>query len=188
MTKDNNKLGGFDLSGIPPAPRGIPQIEVTFGLDSNGILTVSAIEKAGGKKQDITIKYDKGRLSEAEISRIIKEADDFREVDELQKKRIEEKNSLENFAYSVKASLRDEKISEKLSQTDKQIAEEAITEALKWLDQNSQNGTAEEFKQKREELEAKVHQIMAKLYQQSNQQSNTSPQNNPTEPKIEEVD
>ena len=106
MTKDNNLLGKFHLDGIPPAPRGVPQIDVTFDVDANGILNVSALEKATGKTNKITITNDKGRLSKDEIERLVKEAEKFKGEDELIRKRVEAKNSLENYCYTIKNTLK----------------------------------------------------------------------------------
>merc|ERR1712188_211750 len=119
MTKDNNPLGKFELSGIPPAPRGVPQIEVTFDIDANGILNVSAKDKNTGKEQKITITNDKGRMSADEVERMVAEAEKYSKEDEAQKSRIESKNGLESYLYSMKASIDDEKVSEKLSEEDK---------------------------------------------------------------------
>merc|ERR1719171_1004538 len=119
MTKDNNLLGKFELSGIPPAPRGVPQIEVTFDIDANGVLNVSAMDKSGGKKQNITITNDKGRLSKEDIERMVNEAESFAAEDEKQRERISAKNALESYAYSMKQSVEDEKIKDKISDEDK---------------------------------------------------------------------
>jgi len=164
MTKDNNLLGKFDLNGIPPAPRGVPQIEVTFDLDANGILNVSAEDKAGGNKNKITITNDKGRLSKDDIERMVKEAEKYKGADEENRKRIEAKNSLENYAYSLRNTLQDEKVSSKLSAEDKSSLEGLVDTTIKWLDQN-QSGTTEEFEFHRKELEQKANPIMTRLYQ-----------------------
>jgi heat shock 70kDa protein 1/2/6/8 len=111
MTKDNNLLGKFELSGIPPAPRGVPQIEVTFDIDANGILNVSAQDKSTGKQNKITITNDKGRLSKEEIERMVSEADKFRSEDEAQRDRVSAKNSLESYCFNIKQTMEDEKVS-----------------------------------------------------------------------------
>lgn len=111
MTKDNNLLGKFELSGIPPAPRGVPQIEVTFDIDANGILNVSAQDKSTGKQNKITITNDKGRLSKDEIDRMVQEAERYKAEDEAQKDRIAAKNSLESYAFNMKQTIEDEKVS-----------------------------------------------------------------------------
>jgi heat shock protein 1/8 len=164
MTKDNNLLGKFDLNGIPPAPRGVPQIEVTFDLDANGILNVSAEDKAGGNKNKITITNDKGRLSKEDIERMVKEAEKYKGADEENRKRIEAKNSLENYAYSLRNTIQDEKVAGKLSESDKHDLEGAVDATIKWLDSN-QSATTEEFEYHRKELEQKANPIMTKLYQ-----------------------
>ena len=110
MTKDNNLLGKFELSGIPPAPRGVPQIEVTFDIDANGILNVSAQDKSTGKQNKITITNDKGRLSKEEIERMVSEADKFRSEDEAQRDRVSAKNSLESYCFNIKQTMEDEKV------------------------------------------------------------------------------
>merc|ERR1719311_1382145 len=115
MTKDNNLLGKFELSGIPPAPRGVPQIEVTFDIDANGILNVSAEDKSTGNKNKITITNDKGRLSKEEIEKMINEAEKYKQEDEEVKKRVEAKNGLENYCYSIRGSIKDEKLQDKFS-------------------------------------------------------------------------
>src|SRR5690349_19402431 len=115
MTKDNNILGKFELSGIPPAPRGVPQIEVTFDIDANGILNVSAVDKSTGKENKITITNDKGRLSKDDIERMVKEAETYKDEDEKQKDRINAKNSLESYAFNIKSTVEDEKVKDKIS-------------------------------------------------------------------------
>lgn len=117
MTKDNNLLGTFNLTGIPPAPRGVPKIEVTFDLDANGILNVSAKEISTGKSEKITIKNDKGRLSKEDIDKMLKEAEMYRQEDEKQKERVTARNQLESYAFSVKQAV--EEAGTKLSDTDK---------------------------------------------------------------------
>ena len=154
MTCHNNLLGKFELSGIPPAPRGVPQFEVTFDIDSNGILNVSAEDKATNKKNKITITNDKGRLSKEEIDKMVKEAEKFKEEDEKQKSRIEAKNQLENFCYSVKNQL-NEPFANKISNEDKTIVENISKETLDWMDAN-QNATKEEYEAKLKECERKI--------------------------------
>jgi heat shock protein 1/8 len=136
MTRDNNLLGKFELSGIPPAPRGVPQIEVTFDIDANGILNVSAEDKTTGKKNKITITNDKGRLSKDDIERMVKDAEKFKVEDEKNKERIEAKNGLENYAYSLRNTLKDDKVAGKMDSEDKEKLEKAIDEAVKWLEHN----------------------------------------------------
>eukprot|EP01112_Ceratiomyxa_fruticulosa_P007960 TRINITY_DN2070_c0_g1_i13.p1 TRINITY_DN2070_c0_g1~~TRINITY_DN2070_c0_g1_i13.p1 ORF type:complete len:658 (+),score=183.02 TRINITY_DN2070_c0_g1_i13:180-2153(+) len=164
MTRDNNLLGKFELSGIPPAPRGVPQIEVTFDIDANGILNVSAEDKTTGNKNKITITNDKGRLSKDQIEKMVKEAEQYKAQDEQQKDRIESKNKLENYAYTVRNSIRDEKLAGKIDASDKSAIEKAVDEAVKWLDSN-QTANKEEYDFKLSELEKIVNPIMTKLYQ-----------------------
>merc|ERR1719333_1373575 len=134
--KDNNLLGKFNLDGIPPMPRGQPQIEVTFDIDANGILNVSAVEKSTGKEQKITIKNDKGRLSQDEIDRMVDEAGRYKAEDEANRVRVEAKNSLENYCYSMKNTMGDEKLASKLSDDDKSTVTSKIDETTSWLDAN----------------------------------------------------
>ncbi|XP_027122715.1 heat shock 70 kDa protein-like [Coffea arabica] len=164
MTKDNNLLGKFELSGIPPAPRGVPQINVCFDIDANGILNVSAEDKTAGVKNKITITNDKGRLSKDEIERMVQEAERYKAEDEAVKKKVEAKNSLENYAYNMKNTVRDEKFAGKLDPSDKQKIEKAIDEAIEWLDGN-QLAEVDEFEDKQKELEALCNPIIAKMYQ-----------------------
>merc|ERR1719157_472341 len=119
MTKDNNKLGEFHLDGIPPAPRGVPQIEVTFDLDANGIMNIQAKDKASGKESQITITNDKGRLSQEEIERMVKEAEKFSAEDEAMASKVESKNALENYAYSLRNSINDENFKDKIEEEDR---------------------------------------------------------------------
>jgi len=165
MTKDNNLLGKFELSGIPPAPRGTPQVEVTFDIDSNGILNVSAEDKTTGKKNKITITNDKGRLSKEDIDRMVREAEQFSQQDAQNKEKVEAKNALENYAYSLRNTLRDEKIVEKMSPEDKEKLTKIIDDTIHWLDQN-QTAEKDEFEHKQKELEQMAMPIMTKLYQQ----------------------
>merc|ERR1719262_1263643 len=156
MTKDNNLLDKFHLDGIPPAPRGVPQIEVTFDIDANGILNVSAQDKSTGKSNQITITNEKGRLSQAEIDRMVQEAEKFRAEDESNKAKIESKNALENYCFTMRNTLNEEKLKEKF--------EEAVQDTLDWLDKN-QLAEKDEFEAKQKELEGVVNPIMMKVYQ-----------------------
>jgi heat shock 70kDa protein 1/2/6/8 len=162
FTRDNNLLGKFDLSGIPPAPRGVPQIEVCFDLDANGILNVSATEKAGGKTNKITITNDKGRLSKEDIERMVSEAEKYKGEDEAQKRKVEAKNGLENYAYSMRNSV-NEFAADKIGEDDKQTVIKAVDEAIAWLDGN-QLAEVEEFEAKQKELEAVCNPIISKTY------------------------
>merc|ERR1711874_422946 len=136
MTKDNHNLGKFDLTGIPPAPRGVPQIEVTFDIDANGILNVSAADKSTGKQNKITITNDKGRLSKEEIERMVNDADKFREDDEKQKERISAKNGLESYCFNMKQTIEDEKVKDKLSGDEAKAINDKCDDTIKWLDAN----------------------------------------------------
>ncbi|KAI9906071.1 hypothetical protein PsorP6_013694 [Peronosclerospora sorghi] len=133
MTRDNHLLGKFSLDGIPPMPRGVPQIDVTFDIDANGILNVSSVEKSTGKEQTITITNDKGWLSQAEIDRMVAEADKYKDQDERNKLLVEAKNTLENYAFSLRNSIREEKVAAKLSDEDKQRVEDKVSEMLKQM-------------------------------------------------------
>eukprot|EP00619_Florenciella_sp_RCC1007_P017953 CAMPEP_0205946998 /NCGR_PEP_ID=MMETSP1325-20131115/69016_1 /ASSEMBLY_ACC=CAM_ASM_000708 /TAXON_ID=236786 /ORGANISM="Florenciella sp., Strain RCC1007" /LENGTH=656 /DNA_ID=CAMNT_0053318095 /DNA_START=253 /DNA_END=2223 /DNA_ORIENTATION=+ len=159
MTRDCNLLGKFNLDGTPPMPRGQPQIDVTFDIDANGILNVNAVEKSTGKEQKITITNDKGRLSQDEIERMVEEAEKYKAEDEANRLRIEAKNSLENYAYSMKSTLADEKLASKLSDDDKATVNGKIDETTAWLDAN-QTAEKEEYEAKQKELEAVVNPIL----------------------------
>ncbi|KXN85446.1 Heat shock protein HSS1 [Leucoagaricus sp. SymC.cos] len=162
-TKDNNLLGKFELSGIPPAPRGVPQIEVTFDIDANGILNVSASDKTTGKSNRITITNDKGRLSKEEIERMVNDAEKYKAEDEAAAARIASKNGLESYAYNLRNSITDEKLAGKFEPADKSKLEAAVNETISWLD-NSQEASKEEYDEKQKELEAIANPIMQKLY------------------------
>ncbi|XP_072887709.1 heat shock 70 kDa protein 1-like [Hemitrygon akajei] len=164
MTKDNNLLGKFELSGIPPAPRGVPQIEVTFDIDANGILNVSAVDKSTGKTNKITITNDKGRLSKEEIDRMVQEAEKYKNEDEMQRQKIAAKNSLESYAFNLKGSVEDEKMAGKISAEDKRKVIDLCNETISWLEKN-QMAEKEEFEHKQKELEKVCNPIIAKLYQ-----------------------
>ncbi|KAL7229696.1 hypothetical protein ACSBR2_008242 [Camellia fascicularis] len=163
-TKDNNLLGKFELTGIPPAPRGVPQINVCFDIDSNGILNISAEDKTTGQKNKITITNNKGRLSKEEIEKMVQEAEKYKSEDEEHKKKVEAKNALENYAYNMRNTIKDEKISTKLPPVDKKKIEDAIDQAIHWLDAN-QLAEADEFEDKVKELESICNPIIAKMYQ-----------------------
>jgi len=164
MTKDNHLLGKFELSGIPPAARGVPQIEVSFEIDVNGILHVSAEDKGTGTKESITITNDKGRLSEEDIKRMVEEAEAAADDDKKAKERVEARNSLENYVYQVRNSINDdEKLGDKISADDKATVEEAIKDAIDWLEQNSL-AEKDEFDEKYKEVEKVVQPIFSKLY------------------------
>ncbi|CDY10446.1 BnaC04g42010D [Brassica napus] len=168
-TKDNNLLGKFELSGIPPAPRGVPQITVCFDIDANGILNVSAEDKTTGQKNKITITNDKGRLSKDDIEKMVQEAEKYKSEDEEHKKKVEAKNALENYAYNMRNTIQDEK-----------IAGDSL-------------GEADEFEDKMKELESICNPIIAKMYQGAGGEAagmddDAPPASGGAGPKIEEVD
>jgi len=162
MTRDNNILGKFSLDGIPPMPRGQPQIDVTFDIDANGILNVSAIEKSTGKENKITITNDKGRLSQEEIERMVSEAEKFKAEDDANRNRIEAKNGLENYCFSLKSSIDSEQVKDKIDAGDKKTLEDKIEETTKWLDAN-QSAEKEEYEEKQKELEGIALPILQKM-------------------------
>ncbi|KAF4776399.1 hsp70-like protein [Colletotrichum scovillei] len=162
-TKDNNLLGKFELTGIPPAPRGVPQIEVTFDLDANGIMNVSAVEKGTGKSNKIVITNDKGRLSKEDIERMLAEAEKFKDEDEAEAQRVSAKNGLESYAYSLRNTLSDSKVDEKLEADDKEKLKTEIDTIVTWLDENQQ-ATREEYEERQKELEGIANPIMMKFY------------------------
>jgi len=167
-TKDNNLLGKFELAGIPPAPRGVPQVEVTFDIDANGILNVSAEDKTTGKSSKITITNDKGRLSQADIERMVAEAEKFKAEDEAVAERVAARNGFESYTYSIRNTLQDEKVASKLDSADKEKLSAAVEEAVKWLDHNLEAST-EEYKDRQKELESQVNPVMMKMYGQGGQ-------------------
>jgi len=166
MTKDNHLLGKFDLTGIPPAPRGVPQIEVTFDIDANGILNVNAMDKSSGKSEKITITNDKGRLSKEDIEKMVEDAEKFKAEDEVQKEKIAAKNALESYCFNMKSTVEDEKFKDKISDADKKTIADKCDEAIKWLDGN-QTAEKDEYEYKQKEIEGICNPIISKLYQQS---------------------
>jgi L1 cell adhesion molecule like protein len=176
FTKDNNMLGKFQLEGIPPAPRGVPQIEVTFDIDANGILNVSALEKGTGKSSKITITNDKARLSKDEIELMVLEAEKYAADDKLRMERVEARNGLESYLYNVRNSLAD-KLKETLGD-DVPVVEKTVTDGLAWLAEH-EGASTEEFKEKQKDVEGVITPIMKKAYDAGAQ---------PPGPKVEEVD
>ena len=165
MVKDNRKLGEFHLDGIVFGPRGVPQVEVTFDLDANGVvMNVSAKDKATSTENNITITNDKGRLSQDDIERMVKEAEKYAAEDDAMKEKIEAKNQLENYAYSMRNSINDEKLKDKIDAADKETIEKAITETTDWLDANQSAEKDVEYDAKQKELEGICNPIMMKLY------------------------
>merc|ERR1711934_12589 len=158
-TKDNNLLGKFELGGIPPAPRGVPQVEVTFDVDANGVLNVTAEDKsASGKKANITITNDKGRLSKDDIERMVREAEQFAEEDKLAAEKIAAKNGLESYCYSMKNTINEEKFKSAISEEEKKQIEDKI-------DETANHAEKEEFESMQKELEAVCNPIVTKMYQ-----------------------
>ena len=165
MTKNNHLLGKFDLTGIPPAPRGVPQIEVTFEIDVNGILRVSAEDKGTGNKEKITITNDQNRLSPEDIEKMVNDAEKFADDDKKVKEKVEARNELESYAYSLKNQIGDkEKLGGKLSEDEKETISKAVEEKISWLDKN-QDADVDDFKKQKKELEDVVQPIVSKLYQ-----------------------
>lgn len=165
MTKDNHLLGKFDLTGIPPAPRGVPQIEVTFEIDVNGILRVSAEDKGTGNKNNIVIQNDHNRLSPEDIERMINDAEKYADEDKKLKERVDAKNELESYAYSLKNQVNDkEKLGAKLSEDDKTKITETLDDAISWLE-GHQDADTEEFKEKKKEVEEVIQPIISKIYE-----------------------
>ena len=162
MTTDNNLLGKFSLDGIPPMPRGQPQIDVCFDIDANGILNVSAVEKSTGKENKITITNDKGRLSQDEIERMVAEAEKFKAEDDANRNSIEAKNSLEQYCWSLKSSIESEELKDKIPEDDKKKVKEALDDTIKWLDSHAIAELAE-YEEKRKSLEAIANPVMQKL-------------------------
>nr|AQP31332.1 heat shock protein cognate 70-3 [Laodelphax striatellus] len=168
LTKDNNLLGKFELTGIPPAPRGVPQIEVSFELDANGILKVSAHDKGTGKQESITITNDKGRLTQDEIDRMVAEAEKYAEEDKATRERIEARNGLENYAFNLKNQVNDEEgLGGKISAEDKETILDAVKEATEWLDENGAHASVEDFNERKEKLSNVAYPITSKMYQGS---------------------
>jgi L1 cell adhesion molecule like protein len=179
---DNSLLGTFDLTGIPAAPRGTPQINVRFDVDANGILNVSAEDKASGKSEKITITNDKGRLSKEDIEKMVQDAEKYKDEDEKYAKKVEAKNGLENYCYQMKGMV------EKIEGEDKETVEMKVSEVLEWLDAN-QSAEAEEFEAKQKELTDVCTPIIAKMYAEEKKEEGGEPEPSSTSgPTIEEVD
>ncbi|CAC5423058.1 HSPA1s [Mytilus coruscus] len=191
MTKDNNTLGKFDLTGIPPAPRGVPQIDVEFNIDANGLLHVSAKDKSTGNTKKITITNDRGRLSKEDIDRMVSEAEKYKDEDEKQKQRVSARNQLENYIFSVKQATNDS--GDKLTAQEKETVTTACEDSLKWLDQNSL-AEKEEYEDKMKELQRVCSPVMTKLHGggQGGPAGSTGgqhgDQNTSSGPTVEEVD
>jgi len=184
MTKDNNLLGKFELSGIPPAPRGVPQVEVTFDLDANGILNVSAVDKSTGRENKITITNDKGRLSKDDIDKMVRDAEKYKEEDDRQRERLEAKNKLESYAFNMKSTMEDDKLRDKLPSTDRQTVLDSVNDCIRWID-NNQLAEKDEFEHRQKELEKVCAPIITKIYQQGGVGPQGATGRGPT---VEEVD
>jgi L1 cell adhesion molecule like protein len=197
FTRDCNQLGNFKLDGLPPMPRGVPQIEVSFDIDANGILNVSAAEKSTGKSQKITITNDKGRLSKDEIDRMVQEAENNAADDKKRMERVEAKNQLESYLYNTRNSVREDKVKETLGESTVSEVEGWVKEGIEWLEANTE-GTKEEYEEKQKAYEEKIKPVMMKLYEKSgapgsNESASSGPSNsdgprNSDGPKVEEVD
>jgi len=192
MTNGNNLLGKFELSGIPPAPRGVPKIEITYDIDANGIMQINAVDKTTGKTEKITITNDKGRLSKDEIDRMVHEAEKYADEDKKMKERVESKNHFESYIYQMKNTLKDEKVASKISESDKKTINNTIDSALKWAE-NKQNATKEEFEAKQKEIEGIFQPIMTKMYQGGDQGFHTQQggfggPTGTTGPSVDEID
>merc|ERR1712070_1083566 len=164
FTKDNNSLGKFQLEGIAPAARGVPQIEVTFDVDANGIMNVSAVDKATGKENKITISNDRARLSKADIEQMVNDAEKFKAEDDAMRAKVDAKNGLESYCFQVKNTLNETQLRDKFSEEDKATITAASDEGLQWLAANSE-ADAEAMNAKLKEIEAKFNPIMQKVYQ-----------------------
>ena len=185
FTKDNHLLGNFDLSGIPPAPRGVPQIDVSFDLDANGILNVNAVEKGTGKSQKITITNDKGRLSKDDIEKMVKNAEEFKEADNKLRERVEAKNGLEGYVYNIRNTLRDGETDAAKSAWGK--AETIVEDAIKWLEENSE-AEKEVYDEKQKDLQEKLNPIMTEMYANGGTPGDGPVPGNTEDVKVEEMD
>tara|TARA_B100001094_G_scaffold332887_1_gene407126 strand:- start:3313 stop:4308 length:996 start_codon:yes stop_codon:yes gene_type:complete len=187
LTKDNNELGNFKLDGIPPAPRGVPQIEVTFDVDANGIMNIEACDKGSGKVENITIENDKGRLTAEDIERMIQEGEQFKEEDNLKKETIDSRNNLEAVIYQAKTSVDNETIKGKLEQSEIDTVHEMVKEMEAWL---VEERTKEEYDNKLTEINGKINPIMMKVYSEGGGAEMPAPVPSETsaEPTIDEVD
>ncbi|XP_055942667.1 heat shock cognate 71 kDa protein-like [Argiope bruennichi] len=183
LTKDNNLLGNFELNGIPPAPRGVPRIDVTFDVDSNGILNVTAVDKSTKRENKITITNDKGRLSKEEIERMLQEAEKYKEEDQRKKAVIEAKNALESYTFSIKAAVEDDKFKNIVSNDERDKLLNRVSEALQWLEANPE-AKKENYEKKQKELEAVWNPVIQKLYSGMHESGQTGREG----PQVEEVD
>jgi heat shock 70kDa protein 1/6/8 len=190
MTRDNNLLGKFDLKGIPPAPRGVPKVEVKFEIDANGILNVSATDQSTNKSEKMTITNDKGRLSQKDIDEMIRTAEEHAEEDKLMREKVESRNGLESFAYHTKSTVDEDKIKEKLSEEDVETVKKAASDAIDWLDANRE-ASKEEYEDRKKELESITNPIFAKMYQTAQEGEDMPPDTSAPSsdgPTVQEVD
>jgi heat shock protein 1/8 len=178
LTQNNNLLGKFDLSGIPPAPRGVPRIKVIFDLDSNGILNVTAEDETTKNTKKITINNDKGRLSKEQIEQMLANAEKYKKEDEEIKERVEERNGLEHFAYTIRQTLEDPKFKDKIKKKEREKVDKKVSEVIEWIDDNP-NATKEEIKDMKKELESVFHPITKKLYEDNSNPIPDTPESTP---------
>jgi len=192
MTKSNRLLGQFELSGIPPAPRGLPQIEVAFDVDANGILSISASDKGTGKIESFTITSEKGRLSDEDIERMVREAEEFAEQDAAEKDKIESRNGLESYLYNLKSSLTDMEVSSE----DSEILTKCVEDALVWLEDNPAAEKVD-YDSKQKEVEDVANPIIKRAYESKTHSQGSAPDNDDdfmgddvdgAGPSVEEVD
>lgn len=184
MTRDNNELGNFKLEGIAPAPRGTPQIEVSFDVDANGIMNIEAVDKGSGKTQNITIKNDKGRLSSEDIDRMINEAERYKSEDEANKRMVEARNKLESLLYQSKSSFDNRDIASKLESNDLEMGQAYVKEGLDWLEEDSER-TEQEYEDKLTELNGLLNPILMKVYSGGEMPSSEAQSVNPV---VDEID
>jgi len=166
MCRDNNLLGTFELSGIPPAPRGTPELECTFDLNADGILKVTSQDRATGRKANITITNGAGRLSGAEIDRMIKEAERFKDDDRRQAEKVETRQEFENYVYQIQSTLEDVNVMMKLKRQERESVETALSEAMEWLDLSGKQSSKEEIERAQKKLQRVVSKSFAALYRQ----------------------
>jgi heat shock protein 5 len=187
MTKDNRLLGSFDLSGIPPLPRGIPKVEVTFDIDENSILQVSAFDKATSKAEKITITNDKGRLSQADIDRMVKEAEEFEEEDKKMRDNIDARNGLESVVYGLRNQINDKTaLGAKLSEEDKKTIDEALKETIAWLDSN-QTAERDDYDEQKKKLQEVTNPIIQRVYQEGNKQGGQPGEDQQSDENVEDL-
>ena len=174
LVKDNHQLGKFDLTGIPPAARGVPQIEVTFEIDENSILTVTGVEKGVGKSETISITNDKGRLTKEEIEQMIADAEKFADEDKAVKERIDAKHAFQNYIYTMRNTIEDkDKLAEKLSEDDKSTIQDGLTEAEDWLNSNGEDADKDAIEEQMKELQSICDPIIATVYNSQGSQYGT---------------